>query len=212
MAALAAGIPKWSSVYYYFRRWTKEGVWERIHHTLRAKVRKRAGRHKHPTAGSLDSQSVKGCSVPGVRGYDANKKIKGRKRHVLVDTMGLLLKTRVTPADVQDRDGARLLLEGLPGSCKALRKIWVDAGYRGGLVEWAVNEFRFVMSVVNKEPGQIGFQVLARRWVVERTFVWLSHNRRLSKDYERCPTSSEVWMYISMTRLMLRRLAHATTS
>ena len=201
--------PKWSSVYYYFRKWTQEGVWRQMHDVLRAKVRRKRNRHKHPSAGSIDSQSVKGTSVPGERGYDANKKINGRKRHILVDTLGLVMKTVVTTANVQDRDGARLLLSRPAGSAKCMRKIWVDAAYRGKLVDWVAGKFKFRLAVVAKEKGQRGFQVLPRRWVVERTFGWMNNNRRLSKDYERLIETSEVFIYISMTRLMLNRLAHA---
>jgi len=200
--------PKWSSVYYYFRKWTRNNTWKQIHDVLRARVRQKGGRHKHPTAGSMDSQSVKGSLVPGVRGYDANKKVKGRKRHLLVDTLGLVLTATVTPANVQDRDGARQLLKRLPGSCKCMRKIWVDAAYRGKLLDWVVDKFKFHLDVVAKEKDQCGFQVLPRRWVVERTFGWLNCQRRLSKDYERLTETSEVFIYISMTRLMLKTLAH----
>lgn len=201
--------PKWSSVYYYFRKWTEMGVWQQIHDRLRAQVRQRSGRHKHATGGSIDSQSVKGTSVPGIRGYDANKKIKGRKRHLLVDTLGLVMKVTVTTADVQDRDGAQLLLSALPGTCKSLRKIWADAAYRGKLLDWVDSKFKFKLEVVSKEKDQRGFQVLPRRWVVERTFGWLSANRRLNKEYEELPETSESMIYISMLHLMLKRVARA---
>jgi len=196
--------PKWQSVYYYFRTWRDDGTWQRIHDTLRAKQ----GRHKHPTAGSLDSQSVKTGTTPqGVRGFDGGKLITGRKRHILVDTCGLLLAVLVTSAAVQDRDGARQLLQHLAGFCKKLRLIWVDGGYRGPLVDWVAHNFSFRLRPVLRPKGQNGFVVLARRWVVERTFAWLGYHRRLSKDYERLPASSEAFIYIAMTRLMLRRLA-----
>ena len=199
--------PKWKSVYHYFWQWRNDGTWQRIYHTLRAKERQRAGRHKHPTAGCLDSQSVKTTAVPGVRGFDAGKRINGRKRHLLVDTMGLPLAVVVTPASVQDRDGARLLLTQLDGSCKKLRLVWVDGAYRGQLLEWVQQRFRFRLRPVLRPEGQKGFVVLARRWVVERTFGWFGHYRRLSKDYEVLPASSEAMIYIAMTRLLLRRLA-----
>ena len=186
--------PKWQSVYSYFR-------------TLRAKVRRQAGKHKHPTAGCADSQSVKSTAIPGRRGYDSGKQIKGRKRHLLVDTLGLLLAVVVTAASVQDRDGAKLLFQRLGGACKKLRLVWVDGGYRGQLLDWVLDHCHFRLQLVLRADDQKGFLVLPRRWVVERTFAWLTHHRRLSKDYERLVDTSETFIYIVMIRLMLRRLA-----
>jgi putative transposase len=165
------------------------------------------GRHKQLTAGCLDSQSVKGSATPGVRGYDAGKQINGRKRHLLVDTLGLLLIVRVTVASVQDRNAARLLLQNLPGGCKKLRKIWVDGGYSGRLVQWVAECFKFCLTVVLRPKETHGFTLLPRRWVVERTFAWLNQARRLSKAYERLTRIDETWIYIAMTRIMLNRLA-----
>ena len=205
---LPKDYPKWQSVYSYFRIWRDDDPWQRIHDTLRAEVRRKEGRHKHPTAGSLDSQSVKtGINPDGVRGFDGGKAITGRKRHILVDTCGWLLDVLVTSAEVQDRDGARSLLQTLTGFCKKLRLIWVDAAYRGPLIEWVAQKFSFRLEPVLRPKGQKGFALLARRWVVERTFAWLGLHRRLAKDYERLPQSSEAFIYLAMTRIMLRRLA-----
>ena len=199
-------FPKWKSVYHYFRAWRMAGVWQRMHDTLRAKVRQEEGRHKHPTAGCLDSQSVKSTEIAGLRGYDGGKKINGRKRHILVDTLGLLLVVAVSAACVQDRDGAKLIFHRMGGICKKLRLVWVDGGYRGGLLEWVSQHLRLALKVVLRSDKQKGFVLLPRRWVVERTFGWLNQYRRLSKDYEVLPSSSEAFIYIAMTRIMLRRL------
>ena len=200
-------FPAWTAVYDYFYRWSRDGTWARLNHTLRRRLRQKSGRHKHPTGACLDSQSVKATAVPGVRGYDAGKQVNGRKRHILVDTLGLLLTVVVTVASVQDRDGARLLLRRLPGGGKKLRKIWVDGGYAGQLVAWVAQRFAFCLAVVRRPKARKGFVLLPRRWVVERTFGWLNHSRRLSKSYERLTRTDESWVYIAMTRLMLERLA-----
>jgi putative transposase len=203
---LPADYPKWQSVYYYFRLWQQNKTWQQIHDRLRCEVRRQAKRHKHPTAGCLDSQSVKTTATPGVRGFDSGKKVNGRKRHLLVDTLGLLFVCVVTAASDSESAGARLVFSRMRGGCKKLRRVWLDGGYRGSVFDWAFQVFRLVLQVVKPSPEQKGFSILPRRWVVERTFAWLNNHRRLSKDYERETTTSEALIQIAMMRLMLRRL------
>ncbi len=209
---LPTTYPKWQTVYHYFRSSGDDGIWQRIDATLRAELRRRAGRYKHSTAGCRDSPSVKTTQVAGVRGYDSGKKIKGSKRHVLVDTLGLLLAVVVTAASTSDPAGARLLFARRGGACKKLRKIWVDGTYRGTLAEWVSMRYPFRLQPVLRCDDVKGFVVLPRRWVVERTFAWLTQCRRLGKDYEGLPASSEAMIYIAMIGLMLRRLAPARPS
>ena len=199
----------WQTVYGYFRRWCQQGVWKRIHDRLVKRVRVADGKKPTPSAGILDSQSVRCADQFGERGYDAGKKIKGRKRHVLVDTLGLIHAMTITVASVQDRDGARSVLPWLRHHASRLRVIWADGGYAGALVSWVWRlraQRRVRLEIVKRTEQQRGFAVLPKRWIVERTLGWLVKNRRLRCDYEQLTSTSETLIYVAMIRLMLRRL------
>ena len=180
-----------------------------MHDTLRACVRAQEERHTHPTAGCLESQSVKTTEVSGAeRGFDTGKKVKGRKRHVLVDTLGLLLIVVVTAASLSAQAGARNIFKQMRSPGKKRRKVWVDGPYRGAeWTAWVNAQYPIVLEAVAHAEGHKGFAVLPHRWVVERTLAWLNQCRRWSKDYEELPLTSETFVYVAMTRLMLKRLA-----
>jgi putative transposase len=200
----------WQTVYGYFRQWTQDWTWRFIHDTLRDWLRKLEGRKVTPTAAILDSQSVKSADQAGERGYDAGKKVKGRKRHLIVDSFGFILALVITPAAVQDRDGGRQVIAMLLSMYARIQVIWADGGYSGGLVQW-VKQLRpfgkLRLEIVRRLGGTKGFKVLPKRWIVERTFGWFMKSRRLCRDYEVRLDHSEAMIRICMIRIMVRRLA-----
>lgn len=201
-------FPPWGTVWYYFRRWRIDGTWHSLHRQLYPEVRQVEGRQPSPSAAIIDSQSVKTTEQGGPHGYDAGKKVNGRKRHIIVDTIGLLLAIVVHAASIQDRDGAKLVFRKLKGKFPRLKLIWADGGYCGSLVDWVFDFGKWILEIVSRPKDQKGFVVLPRRWVVERTFAWLGRYRRLSKDYERLCDTSECLIEIAMINLMLKRLSN----
>jgi transposase len=211
---LPKDFPPWQTVHMYFAVWRDDGTLDRLHDELREQVRvkQRKGRRRRapqPSAGVIDSQSLRAADTVGAdrRGYDAGKRVNGTKRHVVVDTVGMLLVVMATAASVQDRDGGRDLLKRLHRSLPGVGHVFADGGYAGRLVATAKSAWAITVEIVRKPAGQRGFSVLPRRWVVERTLAWLTRWRRLVRDYERLDTSREASVRWAMVGLMLNRLA-----
>ena len=206
---LPHGFPPWSTVHTWYRRWRRDGTWQRINEILRQQTRRQAGRNPSPRASAADSQSVKTTPQGGVKGFDNGKKVQGRKRHIWVDSMGLLLAVLVTAADVHDsRGGCDLFHSRAWEDLPRLEVVYTDSHYTAAYLDEEVFSWSPFRRVVVSRPAEAeGFVKLPQRWVAERTFAWLYRSRRLSKDYERAPESSEAMVRVSMIHLMLRRLA-----
>lgn len=199
-------FPKWKTVYDYFVLWHDRGIFEEMNDRLRKETRMLAGRNPEPTAGVIDSQSVKIVANIGFAGFDGAKKVNGRKRHIVTDTLGLLLHVVVHDASIPDRIGAQQVIAEVAIICKTIQTIFADQGYTGKLIALVKDSFSITLSIIKRSEVRV-FHLLPRRWVVERTFGWFGFYRRLAKDYERYPTHSEAFVYIAMSTIMLHRVA-----
>jgi transposase len=205
---LPRDVPPFTTVQYYFYRWRDDGTWCGVNHVLVMQARELEGREASPSAGIIDSQSVKTTEAAGPRGYDAGKKINGRKRHLLVDTIGLMIAAIVHRADIQDRDGAPLLLATMRSAFPWLRHVFADAGYAGEKLRQALAKLgQWTIDIVRRSDTAVGFEPQPRRWVVERTIAWLNRNRRLTKDFEATIQSAQAWLLIASVKLLSRRIA-----
>ncbi|WP_081763639.1 IS5 family transposase [Imhoffiella purpurea] len=203
---LPKDFPSYHLVNYYYNKWTHRGILEQVNVALRVRLRQQKGRDPDPSGAIIDSQSVKGTPESSIEsGFDGGKLVKGRKWHIVVDTVGCLLVVCVHAANIFDGKAARQVLEHLFVILQSVKIIWADCGYSGReLFDWVLAEFNCILEVVKRQKGKKGFHVLPRRWVVERTFAWLGRSRRLSKDHEREPRSSESQVYLASSRLLLR--------
>lgn len=202
-------FPPMTTVQHYFYRWRDMGLWPSINHALLILAREAGGREASPTAGVIDSQSVKTTESGGIRGFDAGKKIKGRKRHIITDTEGLLVYAIVHAADVQDRDGAPDLLNAIRHRFPWLRHVFADGGYAGEKLRAALAKIgKWTMQIIKRSYAAKGFEILPRRWVVERTFAWLNRNRRLAKDFEKTIESATAWLFMASVQMIARRIAN----
>jgi putative transposase len=205
---LPADFPKWKTVYTVFRRWRETEVWQRIHDVLRQQVRRSVGKRSISTAAIIDSQSIRSVEGGEERGYDAGKKITGRKRHLAVDTLGLVWAVVVHGAYWPDQEGVCLVLPRLQAACRRLKAVFADSAYdRDDLPAWVRATFGWLLQAVQRPVKVKGFVVLPKRWIVERKFAWIARHRRHARDYERNPENSEAMIYIAMISLMSRRLA-----
>ena len=206
---LPSDFPPWRTVHAAFTRWWQDGDLHELHESLREKIRVLVGKNWEPSAAIIDSQSIRAAETVGkdTSGYDGGKRVGGRKRHIAVDTLGLLLVCVVTAASVQDRDGAKPLLERLRAIHEQILLVWADGAYAGKLVGWATEKLKLALDIVKRTDDMTGFVVLRRRWVVERTLSWICRRRRCVRDYERLPEHHEAMVKWAMVIVMSRRLA-----